>query len=73
MAGATTAAVDCIREALVEPSLALPFLEPYLPYYDSIRDQPEFIALLSELDGVASRQQGLPPIYALSDTRKTSR
>jgi len=28
----------------------MPFLEPFLPYYDPIRDEPEFIELLAELD-----------------------
>jgi hypothetical protein len=27
----------------------MPFLEPFLPYYDSVRDSPEFIELLAEL------------------------
>jgi hypothetical protein len=51
MAGASTAAVDCIREGLSEPSLVMPFKEAYLPYYDSIRGEPEFVALLAELSG----------------------
>jgi len=55
IANATEAAVTCIRDALVEPSNALPFLEPLLPYYDPIRGEPEFIELLTDLD--------LPPIY----------
>lgn len=50
MIGATDAAVTCIREGLEQPSLVMPFLEPYLPYYDSIRDQQAFIELLSEID-----------------------
>jgi len=49
IAGATAAAVDCIRKGLAEPSLVMPFMEPYLPYYDSMRNEPEFDALLSEL------------------------
>jgi len=48
MAGATTAAVDCLREAYSKPSAAFPFLEPYLPYYDPIRDEPAFVELLAE-------------------------
>jgi len=48
MAGATTAAVDCLREAYSKPSTAFPFLEPYLPYYDPIRDEPVFVELLAE-------------------------
>jgi hypothetical protein len=50
MAGAAAAATDCIRNALSEPSFVMPFVEPYLPYYDAIRDEPEFVDLLSELD-----------------------
>jgi len=48
MAGATTAAVDCLREAYSKPSNAFPFLEPFLPYYDAIRDEPAFVELLAE-------------------------
>jgi len=48
MAGATTAAVDCLREAFSKPSTAHPFLEPFLPYYDPIRDEPAFVELLTE-------------------------
>lgn len=47
MAAATRAAVSCIRKGLVKPSLVIPFIEPYLPYYDSIRDTPEFTELLA--------------------------
>jgi len=49
MAAATTAAVQCIRTSLLEPSLVMPFMEPYLPYYDSIREHPEFVSLLAEI------------------------
>ncbi len=49
MAGATAAAVNCIRSGLTEPSLVMPFMEAYLPYYDPIRNEPEFVALLAEL------------------------
>jgi TolB-like protein len=48
MAGAATAAVDCLREAFTKPSSAYPFLEPLLPYYDPIRDDPAFVELLAE-------------------------
>jgi len=48
MAG-STAAVECIRSGLAEPSLVAPFYEPFLPYYDSIREDPEFVKLLTEL------------------------
>ena len=50
MAGATNAAVECIRTALIEPSYAMPFIEPFLPYYDPIRHEPTFVELLSELE-----------------------
>jgi len=48
MASAATEAVECLREAFVEPSWAIPFIEPYYPQYDLIRDDPKFIDLLAE-------------------------
>jgi TolB-like protein/Tfp pilus assembly protein PilF len=54
MAGATAAAVECIRTGLAEPSMVMPFLEPFLPYYDSIRDEPEFVELLVDLGDAAN-------------------
>lgn len=50
IARAGAAAVECIRESLDEASLVYPFLEPNLPYYDAIRDEPEFIELLTEIE-----------------------
>ena len=50
LSGAAEEATACIREALRAPSFAMPFLEPYLPYYDGIRDAPVFIELLRELE-----------------------
>jgi TolB-like protein len=50
MVAAVAETVDCIRAALEEPSRAVTFIEPDLPYYDSIRDKPEFIALSAELN-----------------------
>ncbi len=50
IAKATEAAVKCIRDALIEPSTTFPFLEPSLPFYDPIRDEPEFVKLLEVLD-----------------------
>ena len=44
---ATQEAVECLRGALTSPSVAFLFLEPHLPYYDSIRNEPEFIELLA--------------------------
>jgi len=55
MVKATTAAVNCIRTGLKDPSYATPFLEPYLPFYDSIRDEPEFIELLDEIENESKR------------------
>jgi hypothetical protein len=49
LAAAASTAVDCIRSGLVEPSLVMPFLEPFLPYYDSIRSEPEFVELLAQI------------------------
>ena len=49
VAGATTAAVDCLREAFSKPSNVHPFLEPFLPFYDSIRDEPAFVELLASM------------------------
>ncbi len=51
MIEATAATVKCIRDALLQASFMHPFLEPYLPFYDSIRNEPEFIEMLSEIDG----------------------
>ncbi len=52
MAGATVEAVECLRESFEEPSYALPFLDPYYPHYDLIRDEPEFVELVAEVDKV---------------------
>lgn len=49
MAAATVAAVECLREGLAEPSYFMPFVEPFLPYYDAIRDEPGFVELLVEI------------------------
>jgi TolB-like protein len=37
----------CLSEAFVEPSTALPFVESGLPYYDTVRNSPEFVALVN--------------------------
>jgi len=50
MAGSTTLAVECIRTGLARPSYVMPFIDPFLPYFDSIRDEPEFVELLAELE-----------------------
>lgn len=50
MAGATVEAVKCLRESFEEPSYAMPFIDPFYPHYDSIRDEPEFVELVAEID-----------------------
>jgi len=50
MAAAATEAVECLREAFEEPSYATPFIDPFYPYYDSIRDDPEFVELIAEIE-----------------------
>ena len=50
MVTASDAAVKCIRVGLDQASFIIPFWEPYLPYYDAIRNEPEFIEMLLEID-----------------------
>ncbi len=50
IAGAADAAVRCIRDGLDEPSRIMPFLEPRLPHYDGIRQEPVFVKLVAELE-----------------------
>ena len=50
MSGAAAAAADCLRTAFSVPSSAHPFLEPHLPYYDPVREDPAFEALLAEIE-----------------------
>jgi len=54
MIGATQAAVECIRKGLEEPSYVLPFFEPYLPFYDAVRNEPAFIEMLTDIDGAGA-------------------
>lgn len=51
MAAAVAAAIECLQSAFAQPSQAMPFLEPFLPYYDSMRDDPRFVAFLGEIQG----------------------
>ncbi len=48
---ATDAAVQCIRDGLEEKSHVAEFFEPYLPFYDSLQEDPAFISMLAEIDG----------------------
>jgi hypothetical protein len=51
MAAAASAAVECLRSGLVEPSQVIPFIEPFLPYYDSLRNDPGFVEFVAEIQG----------------------
>jgi hypothetical protein len=53
-AGAAEAADQCLRTAFEEPSDAMPFLEPYLPFYDGIREEPEFVQLVAGLEAAGA-------------------
>ena len=55
IAGAVPAAIECLRSALEEPSQAMPFIEPLLPYYDSMRDDPRYQDLLERVRGSGAR------------------
>ncbi len=48
MAAAMPETVQCLRSALTEPSLATPFIEPHLPFYEGVRGEKDFAALLTE-------------------------
>lgn len=48
MSGVVPATLECLRSALTEPSWAMPFIEPFLPYYDSMREDPGFLALFAD-------------------------
>ena len=49
MAGAAAEAVRCLRAGIDRPSKVHPFFEPLLPYYDGIRQSPEFQRLIESL------------------------
>ncbi len=53
IAGAAVEAADCIRTGLAESSFVMPFLDPFLPHYDPVREHPAFVELLAELDDSA--------------------
>lgn len=46
---AAEAAVRCIRQDLEHPSGIMPFVEPHLPFYDPIRNEPVCVELVEEL------------------------
>lgn len=43
-------AVACLRMGFKEPSLAVPWMTPYSPEYDAVRESPEFRALIAEIE-----------------------
>jgi hypothetical protein len=49
MINAKHAAIKCIRDGLHEAITIILFLEPYLPFYDSLREEPEFIEMLADI------------------------
>ena len=49
-AGMDTEATACVREAISRPSQLFAFYDPWLPAFDPVRDQPEFSALMEELE-----------------------
>ena len=55
MSGATRAAADCIRAGVEQPSFVMPFMEPFLPYYDGMRKHSEFVDMLAELNGMGNK------------------
>lgn len=52
MAGAVSATLECLTSALAAPSLVMPFIEPFLPYYDRIRGDTRFARFLTDLERV---------------------
>jgi len=50
IAQAVPEAVECLQTGFEQPTWIFPFLEPFLPYYDLIRDTPEFQALMVEVN-----------------------
>lgn len=50
MAAAASAAVECLQSGLAEPSHVHPFIEPSLPYYDSIRNDPAYRQFLTSIE-----------------------
>jgi TolB-like protein len=50
ISGAAEATVSCLRRGLEIPSGIMPFVEPYLPFYDPVRNAPVFVELMEELE-----------------------
>ncbi len=50
IAGATQSAIECLRDIFTRPSAAMRFVEPLMPHYDEMRDDPAFVVLLAEFE-----------------------
>ncbi|MFU8830778.1 MAG: winged helix-turn-helix domain-containing tetratricopeptide repeat protein [Wenzhouxiangella sp.] len=50
LAAAASATVECLRDGLAEPSLVMPFIEPFLPYYDAVREDSAFVEFLAGIE-----------------------
>ena len=48
MAGQASRAATCLRRASERPSDIKPYIEPLLPFYDRVRDHPDFQTLLRD-------------------------
>ena len=53
IAVAAPEAVECLRTGFEQTTWIFPFLEPPLPYYDPVRDSPEFEAMVAEIESGA--------------------
>ncbi|MDP5071835.1 MAG: hypothetical protein NWQ45_13140 [Congregibacter sp.] len=49
-------AIACLRSALTEPSLGVLFVEPLLPFYDSLRERADFKALIAEVSAMRGQR-----------------
>jgi TolB-like protein len=57
MSGIASEAVDCLRTGFEQPSSVFPFLEPHLPWYDPIRESPDFKVLVAEIESGAHHEK----------------
>ena len=48
--GAPKESVECLRQGFEQPSWTWPFLEPHLPWYNPIRETPEFQSLVTDIE-----------------------
>jgi tetratricopeptide (TPR) repeat protein len=55
--GDAQSAVACIRDGLEGPSMVVPWFETLNPYYDPIRETPEFMELVEELNRETSTRR----------------